>query len=181
MWLFCLFPEEIWQTLSNLSSIMLISTSSSVSSLVLIDVSNQKRLWLCCCQQYIQTLSDVLLYVRQKSNKFLNEIITTGDMFWKPENRDMFFCLWADQCGWSSVLFSSCWTVISYVCSISQELFNYACCCGPPFLLWNFFGRFVVCHYVSCLWKKNQFWFFLSQWQNFCLTVFFCLSSSRFP
>ncbi len=62
---------------------MLISTSSSVSSLVLIDVLNQKRLWLCCCQQSIQTLSDVLLYVRQKSNKFLNEIITTGDMFWQ--------------------------------------------------------------------------------------------------
>lgn len=99
-------------------------------------------------------------------------VLTTGTMF---------FCLWADQCGWSSVLFSSGWIVISYVSSISQELFNYACCCGPPFLLWNFFGRFVVCHYVSCLWKKNQFWFFLSQWQNFCLTVFFCLSSSRFP
>ncbi len=62
---------------------MLISTSLSASSLVLIDLSNQKSLWLCCCQQSIQTLSDVLLYVRQKNNKFLNEIITTGDMFWQ--------------------------------------------------------------------------------------------------
>ncbi len=42
-----------------------------------------ERLWLCCCQHSIQTLSDVLSYVRQKSNKFLNEIITTGDMFWQ--------------------------------------------------------------------------------------------------
>ncbi len=56
-------------------------------------------------------------------------VLTTGTMF---------FCLWADQCGWSSVLFSSCWIIISYVCSISQELFNYSCCCGPAFLLWNF-------------------------------------------
>lgn len=132
---------------------MLISTSLSASSLVLIDLSNQKRLWLCCCQQSIQTLSDVLLYVRQKGNKFLNEIITTGTMF---------FCLWADQCGWSSVLFSYCWIVISYVCSILQELFNYACCCGPPFLLWNFL---VTLWYavISHVFERR------TNWGSFCL------------
>jgi hypothetical protein len=178
MWLFCLFPEEIWQTLSNLSSIMLISSSLSASSLVLIDLSNQKRLWLCCCQQSIQTLFWCVVICQTKEQQILEwnyhkrrHVLKTGTMF---------FCLWADQCGWSSVLFSSCWIIISYVCSISQELFICACCCGPPFLLWNVLVTLwyaIISHVFE---RRTNFWFFLSQWQNFCLTVFFCLSSSRF-